>query len=302
MNTFLKIFLFNRLQKKYWGRELEDNVPRASFSELFQSDSSLLAFLEDLETLGVVLVSDVPTEVDQIHLLSNHIGHMKKTHYGLMWLLPDPNNLAYTGDSLDLHTDLPYLQDKPGIQLLHCIKQFTSEGGDTQLADGFSAALKLQEMNPKYYEILTQTMVDFVDFGIEDGRKFYASWRALRLALFPLPVIHCNMLRCRLDAEGTVKNINWNQMTRDSCFGVSSEAATLWYEATLTFRDIIQDENNLITRKLQPGDLLVFDNLRVLHGRTGYNAMQGERRLQGCYWEWDTVSSFRRVLRREMTA
>ncbi|XP_063842372.1 gamma-butyrobetaine dioxygenase-like isoform X6 [Scylla paramamosain] len=197
----------------------------------------------------------------------------------------DPNNLAYTGGSLDLHSDMPYLQNKPGIQLLHCIKQFSGEGGDSQLADGFAAALKLSTINPKYYETLSQTMVDFVDVGIEGGKKFHASWRA--------PVIE-------LDGEGTIKNINWNQMTRDSHFGVPLQAAELWYEANLVFRDIIHDENSLITRKLQPGDLLVFDNLRILHGRTRYNAMQGERVLQGCYWEWDTVSSLRRVLRGEM--
>ncbi|XP_063842354.1 gamma-butyrobetaine dioxygenase-like isoform X1 [Scylla paramamosain] len=277
-----------RLQKKYWGHELQDNVPRASFTELLQSDSALLAFLEDLEILGVVLVSDVPAEVDQLLLLTNHIGHMKITHYGTTFDVVDrhdPNNLAYTGGSLDLHSDMPYLQNKPGIQLLHCIKQFSGEGGDSQLADGFAAALKLSTINPKYYETLSQTMVDFVDVGIEGGKKFHASWRA--------PVIE-------LDGEGTIKNINWNQMTRDSHFGVPLQAAELWYEANLVFRDIIHDENSLITRKLQPGDLLVFDNLRILHGRTRYNAMQGERVLQGCYWEWDTVSSLRRVLRGEM--
>ena len=64
------------------------------------------------------------------------------------------------------------------IQLLHCIKQFTGDGGETLLRDGFAAALKLQEMNPKYYDTLVQTMVDFVDVGVEDGDKFDSNWRA----------------------------------------------------------------------------------------------------------------------------
>ncbi|KAG0713429.1 Gamma-butyrobetaine dioxygenase [Chionoecetes opilio] len=278
-----------RLKKEYWGHELQEDMPRASFPEVLRNDAALLTFLEKLERGGVVLVSGVPTEMDQIKLLTKRIGHMKITHYGETFHVAnklDPNNLAYTGDRLDLHTDMSVVEHKPGIQLLHCIKQFADEGGETQLADGFAAAVKLRTISQKYFDVLSQTAVDFVDIGVEDAGKFDACWRS--------PVIE-------LDTDGTICNIHWNQAVRDSHFYVSSEAAAVWYAAALTFKDILCDANNIITFKLQPGDLVVFDNLRVLHGREGYRAEQGERLLQGCYWDWDCVRSRRRVLHKMST-
>ncbi|MPC14458.1 Gamma-butyrobetaine dioxygenase [Portunus trituberculatus] len=90
-------------------------------------------------------------------------------------------------------------------------------------------------------------------------------------------------------------------MSRDSRFEVSSpEAAAKWYAASLAFRDMLYDPDNLVKLKLQSGDMIVFDNLRVMHGRQGYRADRGERWLQGGYLEWDSVRSLRRVLRKNI--
>ena len=42
-----------------------------------------------------------------------------------------------------------------------------------------------------------------------------------------------------------------------------------------------------IGRKLAPGDLVMFDNRRVLHGRSAYRPSARGRWLQGCYAERD---------------
>ena len=38
---------------------------------------------------------------------------------------------------------------------------------------------------------------------------------------------------------------------------------------------------------LAAGELLLFDNSRVLHGRTRYDSNEGHRHLQGCYLDTD---------------
>lgn len=38
---------------------------------------------------------------------------------------------------------------------------------------------------------------------------------------------------------------------------------------------------------LAAGELMLFDNSRVLHGRTSYNPAEGHRHLQGCYLDAD---------------
>lgn len=48
---------------------------------------------------------------------------------------------------------------------------------------------------------------------------------------------------------------------------------------------------------LDPGDVAVFDNLRVLHARTAF-AGEGVRRLQGCYADRDALFSRLGVLAR----
>ena len=50
--------------------------------------------------------------------------------------------------------------------------------------------------------------------------------------------------------------------------------------------------------KLDPGDLYIVDNTRVLHGRTEFFA-EGTRHLQGCYADRDSLFSRLAVLNRK---
>ena len=59
-------------------------------------------------------------------------------------------------------------------------------------------------------------------------------------------------------------------------------------------------ESNLDeTDKLKPGDLLMMDNHRLLHGRTEYNANEGNRFLQGCYIDYDSTEGKLKHLKRK---
>jgi gamma-butyrobetaine dioxygenase len=53
------------------------------------------------------------------------------------------------------------------------------------------------------------------------------------------------------------------------------------------------------TFKLEPGDCMVFDNTRILHARTAFES-SGERHLQGCYADLDSLASTLAVLRRTL--
>jgi gamma-butyrobetaine dioxygenase len=49
---------------------------------------------------------------------------------------------------------------------------------------------------------------------------------------------------------------------------------------------------------LKPGDLVAFDNRRIMHGRESFNSEEGTRQLHGTYLDADEVYSRMRVLRR----
>ena len=53
---------------------------------------------------------------------------------------------------------------------------------------------------------------------------------------------------------------------------------------------------------LKKGELMMFDNNRVLHGRTAFNPSEGRRQLQGCYIDRDAPRSLFRVLTRQKNA
>jgi gamma-butyrobetaine dioxygenase len=57
-----------------------------------------------------------------------------------------------------------------------------------------------------------------------------------------------------------------------------------------------------IRYELEPGDLVAFDNRRILHGRESFDSQEGTRLLRGAYLDADEVYSRMRVLRRAIIA
>lgn len=51
---------------------------------------------------------------------------------------------------------------------------------------------------------------------------------------------------------------------------------------------------------MKPGQIQVFCNYRVLHGRGLFDPQTGSRHLHGCYMDWDMVESKRRALHAEL--
>ena len=54
------------------------------------------------------------------------------------------------------------------------------------------------------------------------------------------------------------------------------------YQAIKAFWNIINDDELKVIYPMVSGDLHIFDNQRVLHGRTEFNPAKGARHLQQC--------------------
>ena len=91
---------------------------------------------------------------------------------------PGTTNVAYLSANLQLHTDLPYYNYKPGVNLLHCLIQTASKGGSNQLTDALAVAEWLNADHNHAYQTLVQTVVDWNDIGEEDGNHFHSIHRA----------------------------------------------------------------------------------------------------------------------------
>jgi gamma-butyrobetaine dioxygenase len=195
-----------------------------------------------------------------------------------------PSNLAFTGLPIAPHTDNPYRDPVPTVQLLHCLASAV-EGGDSALVDGFMAAARLRAEDPSAFGILTQTPVTF---AYSDAT---AELRATR------PMIG-------IDPLGRIREVRFNHRSMQPVRlgqGGSPERTTAFYAAYRAFAEMIFQADLALTFRLSPGDCLVFDNTRVLHARTGFDAV-GQRHLQGCYADLDGVASAIAMLQRTRRA
>lgn len=113
--------------------------------------------------------------------LADRVGFIRRTHYGEEFIVrakEDTSNVAYLSTPLQMHTDLPYYEYKPGVNLLHCLVQTQSSGAFNLLTDGFWVANEMRQQHPEMFETLTRTLVNWWDLGKEDGNRFHSIYRS----------------------------------------------------------------------------------------------------------------------------
>ena len=77
----------------------------------------------------------------------------------------------------------------------------------------------------------------------------------------------------------------------------SPEKTIQLYAGYLTIGRMLRNPANQIEHKMVPGDVITFNNSRVLHGRSAFKITESSNRhLQGYYMDWDVIYSRMRVL------
>ncbi|MDX1737059.1 MAG: TauD/TfdA family dioxygenase [Alphaproteobacteria bacterium] len=262
-----------------WQTDIASNMPQVEAKNILEGNAGLEEFISQLRKFGFSIVKNLSPEIGMVEKLAKRVGYLRDTHFGIDFTVeskPDPNNVAYTAIELKAHTDLPNLETPPGIQFLHCL-HFEAEGGESILVDGFAAALKLKEENPQAYNDLTRIPVNyrFVD------KEWDLRWAS--------PAI-------RLDYQGQLEEIRYHNAlttTRSASF----DDMTALYDGLALFTDILRRPEFELRFKLNPGEVMVFHNRRVLHGRAAFDPNSGPRMLRGCYVDCDQAWSKLRVLR-----
>jgi gamma-butyrobetaine dioxygenase len=236
-------------------------------------------WLRDVASFGFGLLKEVPAVEGKILDVVELFGFVRDTNYGQLFNVrseENASNLAYTPKPLSVHTDNPYRDPVPTLQLLHCLVQ-AEQGGLTALSDGFYAADKLRQESPDAFRILTTQEVSFR----------YESEAAI--------LDSCDKI-ITLDGDGKLRKIRINNRSI-APLNLPFETVMPFYGALSAFRSILESDRSQFRFLLQPGDLLLLDNERVLHGRAGESI--GERHLQGCYADRDGLLSTLKVLERD---
>ncbi len=199
---------------------------------------------------------------------------MRETNYGRLFDVRsqvNPVNLAYTGLGLQAHTDNPYRDPAPTLQVLACLEN-SAEGGDSVVVDGFAAALRLETETPSHFALLTRYNAHF-DYSGSHGVRLQAR----------RPMIE-------LGPDGQLRHIRFNSRSIAPPTDVPFDLMPAYYAAYRRFSEIIDDPAMAVSFKLAPGEAFIVDNTRVLHARSGFSGA-GTRWLQGCYADKDGLLS-----------
>ncbi len=266
-----------------WDGRLMANVPVADFGAVSGNVEAKRDWLAKVARYGFGKLTGGPVEPGALFKVVDLFGYVRETNYGRHFEVRtevNPTNLAYTGLGLQAHTDNPYRDPVPTVQVLYCLES-SAAGGENMVVDGFAAALRLREENPDWFDVLTKYCARF-EYAGEKGVRL----RSRR------PMIE-------LSPDGELIAVRFNNRSAAAITDVPFDDMATYYAAYRCLGEIIDDPAMEVSFRLNPGECFIVDNTRVLHARKGYSG-SGTRWLQGCYADKDGLLSTLAALEHRM--
>ncbi|MCJ1302129.1 hypothetical protein MMC08_004930 [Hypocenomyce scalaris] len=262
-----------------WGKEIGDQPPTVTYEGVMASEVGVKDWTALIRRYGFCYVDGCPPTPSATQALLERIAFIRTTHYGGFWDFTSDlssKDTAYTSLALGAHTDTTYFTDPCGLQMFHLLSHTDGEGGASLLVDGFKAAATLKDEAPEAYHILSTAPIPAHASGNQS-----ISLRPVRA----FPVLNHD------SGMGPLMQVRWNNDDRGTLGGdqVKIEA---WYGAARKWAAILRRESNEYWEQLRPGKPLIFDNWRVLHGRSAFT---GKRRMCGGYINHDDFISRYRI-------
>ncbi|SVD40464.1 uncharacterized protein METZ01_LOCUS393318, partial [marine metagenome] len=254
-------------KKKYispyvlWDNSLNSKLSTVQIEhdEIMDSDKGLIKWLELLHYNGIAIVKNAPIEKKSAFPVLNRIGSIRETFFKTPFEvinIPKPNNSAYTAHALRNHMDLPWFENPPGYQFLHCLIN-EAEGGNSSAVDAFAVADYLRKNEKEIFESLVSVPLKFKDndYTQESIRIFHA------------PAI-------TLTKDDDYNDIRFSVATMDT-LDCHPDIMDKVYKAHHRLGNLLHDDKFQIKFRLNPGDIFSFNNRRVLHGRTAFDPNSG---------------------------
>jgi alpha-ketoglutarate-dependent taurine dioxygenase len=264
--------------RSWTGSSAPDPLPEVDAATVMTTDAGVLQWLTAVQMHGFGLVRHLEPNPAAAEALARRVAYPRDTIFGAMWTLSSEvrahDDSAYSTSFLEPHTDGTYSMDAPGLQMFCCMER-EGTGGQSVLVDGLHVAESIRGDDPEAFEILTTVNVP--------GRYIEAG---VHLTATRAPI--------RLDEHGEIVQISFNNYDRAPLRLPRAEMSE-FYRAYGMLHERVNDRSNWIQVRLEPGDVLLFDNWRTLHGRMSY---VGRRIFEGCYHNHEDFVSRLITLRR----
>jgi trimethyllysine dioxygenase len=240
-----------------------DPLPIVDAAAVMGSDAGVRQWLNNVQVHGFGLVRGLEPTTAAAEALARRVAYPRQTIFGGMWTLSSEvrahDDSAYSTSFLEPHTDGTYAVDAPGLQMFCCLEREGS-GGESLLVDGLDIANSIRRDDPDAFRVLSTVSVTgrYIESGVH-----------LRATRPPI----------RLDERGQVAQVSFNNYDRAPMRLPDTEMAE-FYRAYRVLHERVNDRSQWLQIRLEPGDAVIFDNWRVLHGRMSY---VGRRIFEGCY-------------------
>jgi gamma-butyrobetaine dioxygenase len=244
-------------------------IPPIPFDAYMTDDLALARALGRVALQGLVFLSGAGDDPQAVERAVARFGFIRETNYGRLFDVraeAEPKNIAFTERALELHADNPYREPVPTMQVLHAIT-VEDEGGETVFVDGFAQAEVLRDEAPAACAILAREPARFT-FTEASGARWSAEYPVLEF-----------------DADGALRAVRLNHRSLDLP-PLDAGPQDAWYGAYLTFYRLVHMPSAAYVKRLAPGEMVIFDNRRILHGRRAFSR-GGARWLRGCYADID---------------
>jgi alpha-ketoglutarate-dependent taurine dioxygenase len=216
---------------------------------------------------GLAFLRDVPVQAEAILEVAALIGFVRETNHGRVFDVPPVDH------GLPVHTDHPYRDPVPGFQLLHCLST-TGQGGESIFVDGMAAAERVRAHDPDAFTTLCQTPILY---RFQDAASDLVAERTM----------------LEVDTEGQFRAIYYDDRSI-APLPLKGPRLKKFYPAYRQLADLLREEARQVVHRLQPGELVLIDNTRILQGCTAFSTDH----VQGCYMDADGLYSSLAVLSR----
>lgn len=259
----------------------------------------------DLCRLGIVYLRDVPRSEDAVERITLRIASIRETFYGRTFDVrakPDAENVAYTSGYLGLHQDLCYLSPPPKIQVLHCLDN-SCRGGESLFSDGERAGRLLWP-----YVTSSLKLAPLADHKVpyRYDKHGYLYYHARSVIAHEhdngdghnTPGHSDGGGGGGYDRRGGFAGVYWSPPFQGRYDQHHAAASSLgmdlkeWIAPARVFEELINSSDAVYSYKMQEGECVLFDNLRVMHGRNAFDTTKdkaggggggGTRWLRGAY-------------------
>jgi gamma-butyrobetaine dioxygenase len=246
-------------------------------------DEPLHRWLQTLFEVGIVGAQIEGRGESAVRDVAEMVGPIIPTNYGLIWTVDanvEPVTAVDSERSLQVHTDLPYRESAPGVQLM-MVEGDSIAGGASTFVDGFGVAEHVRATDPSAWRLLTS--IDFAYPFVRDDIEMHGRSPLIRL--------HSNGAYAQVRRAPDLVGVPF----------VGAADTPALYRAVRLWNELLDSQLFVIEHAVGYGEIIAWDNHRLLHGRTGFElGAHGRRVLYGCYVDMVDFDSTRSVVARRL--